>query len=81
MAKRQMQDQVAYRRGNPINHCGVCANYQGRHYCSQVMGNISPYGLCDSYRADKNPFGSTLSPNEVAAIKNMALDRADRSNG
>jgi hypothetical protein len=77
--KKQTQPEANYRRGNPINHCGVCVFYQGHHRCSRVMGDISPYGLSNVYRHDVNPFGKTLAPNEVEAIKLMAADAADRS--
>jgi hypothetical protein len=76
---KQTQAEANYRRGNPINHCGVCRYYQGYHRCSQVMGNISPYGLSDVYVRELNPFGKTLSPNEVTAIKTMAADATDRT--
>ena len=72
------QAEANYRRGTPINHCGICVFYQG-HRCSKVEGAISPYGLSDVYRPEKNPFGGTLSPNEKAAIEAMAADRATRA--
>jgi hypothetical protein len=79
--KRQTQAEANYGRGDPIDHCGICRYYQGHHRCSQVMGDISPYGISDIYRRDNNPFGKTLVPNEVRAIKAMAIDAADRSAG
>jgi hypothetical protein len=75
------QQQANYRRGDPIDHCGICVYYQGQQRCAQVAGVISPYGISDIYRRFKNPFGSTLVPNEVQAIKAMAADAADRSGG
>jgi hypothetical protein len=81
MATKQTQLEANYRRGNPINHCGICVYYQGHHRCSKVLGDISPFGLSDPYKADTSPFSKTLTPNEVTAIKNMALDAADRSGG
>jgi len=74
-----MQADVNYRRGNPIDHCGICKYYQGMHRCARVQGDISPYGISDVYLREKNPFGSTLAPNEVLAVKAMAADAADRS--
>jgi len=74
------QAQARYRRGSPINHCGICLFYQGGNRCSKVAGHISPYGISDVYRADQfNPFGSTLSPGEKRAIEMMAADASDRS--
>ena len=75
---KQTQAEASYRRGDPIDHCGVCRYYMG-HRCSQVMGAISPYGISDVYSREKNPFGSTLSANELNAVKAMAADASDRS--
>lgn len=81
MAQKQTQAEAMYQRGNPIAHCGVCLYYQGHHRCSRVMGEISPYGISDEFRPERNPFGKTLAPNEIAAIKAMAADASDRSGG
>jgi len=78
---KQTQAEANYRRGDPINHCGICAYYRGMHRCSQVMGDINPYGISDIFRPENNPFGKTLAPNEIAAIKTMAADASDRSGG
>jgi hypothetical protein len=79
MSSKQTQREANYRRGNPVNHCGVCAYYQGHSRCSQVLGAITPYGVSDVFKPLKNPFGSTLAPREIQAIKLMAADAADRS--
>ena len=79
MAKKVTQAEANYGRGNPIDHCGICQFYQGFHRCSQVMGNISPYGISNVYKRDNNPFGATLNGNEINAVKRMAADAADRS--
>jgi hypothetical protein len=76
---KETQAEAHYRRGNPINHCGVCVYYQGHHRCSRVMGNISPYGLSDVYQHEQNPFGKVLAPHEVTAVKMMSKDAVDRS--
>jgi hypothetical protein len=81
MAKKLTQNEAQYGRGDPINHCGVCTYYQGFHRCSRVMGNVNPFGLSNQYHAEINPFGKTLAPQEIVAIKNMAADAADRSGG
>jgi hypothetical protein len=78
---KQTQAEANYGRGDPIDHCGICTYYQGMHRCSQVMGTISPYGISDIYRRENNPFGKTLAPAEVNAIKRMAADASDRSGG
>jgi hypothetical protein len=57
---KETQAEANYRGGNPTSHCGVCVYYQGHHRCSKVSGDISPYGLCDIFEADKNPFGAAL---------------------
>ena len=81
MANKQTQAEANYGRGDPVSHCGICAYYQGHGRCSQVMGSVSPYGVSDIFRAVPNPFGKTLAPAELAAIKRMAMDAADRSGG
>jgi hypothetical protein len=81
MASKQTQAEARYRRGDPISHCGVCVNYMGYHRCSKVMGDISPYGVSDDYQFERNPFGKTLAPQEISAIKAMAADASDRSGG
>ena len=87
MAKGKItQAEANYGRGDPIDHCGICKFYvtpgtgaAGR--CTQVQGAISPYGISDVYSPLPNPFGKTLAPGEVQAIKAMAADAADRSQG
>lgn len=73
------QQQAEYTRGNPINHCGVCQFYLGQHRCAQVSGDISPFGLSRVFKPEQNPFGGTLSPQEIQSIKDMAADAVDRS--
>lgn len=75
------QAEARYRRGTPINHCGICIYYQGGHRCSKVEGDITPYGISDVFMAEKNPFGSTLAPNEKKMIEVFAADAQDRSQG
>lgn len=78
---RQTQAEAGYRRGDPVAHCGVCVFYLGHHRCSQVMGDITPYGFSDVFKPEVNPFGKTLAPAELRAIKAMAADASDRSAG
>jgi hypothetical protein len=33
------------------------------------------------FQTEPNPFGRTLAPQELVAIKRMAMDAADRSGG
>jgi len=80
-SQKQTMAEANYRRGDPIDHCGICRFYQGEGRCSRVMGNISPYGISDIYNRLLNPFGKTLVPNEISAVKAMAADAADRSQG
>jgi hypothetical protein len=75
------QAETRYRKGNPIEHCGICRFYQGHHRCSQVMGDVNPFGLCDALRAEPSPFPKTMTPQEMNAIRVMSADAADRSGG
>ena len=72
MPMKQTQAEANYGKGSPVENCGICVFYQGFHRCSQVMGNISPYGISDIYKAEHNPFGKTLTTNEISSIKKMA---------
>jgi len=81
VTQKHTQAEAMYQRGNPVAHCGICSYYQGMGHCSQVMGRVSPYGLSDVFRPEPNPFGKTLAPQEIAAIKAMAADASDRSGG
>jgi hypothetical protein len=78
---RQTQAEANYRKGNPIEHCGICRYYRGLHRCSLVMGDISPFGLSDVFRAEPSPFPKTLTPNEMNTIRAMSADASDRSGG
>ena len=75
-AFKRGQAEVNYRRGYPLRQCGVCVMYWHRHThqmwggCTQVHGNITPYGLCDLYRELRNPFGPVLSTSERKDIEN-----------
>jgi hypothetical protein len=60
-----------YRRGDPIDSCATCGFYQGHGRCSQVMGDITPYGFSDVYHRIPNPFGQSLTNQQVAQIKAM----------
>lgn len=62
---------VKYRRGSPINHCGVCVHYQGNS-CTQVPGEINPFGMCNKFKSHVNTFGSRLTREEIDAIEAMA---------
>lgn len=81
MASKLTQVEGDYGRGDPISHCGICVNYLGRGQCKAVMGKVSPYGLSNQYKYANNPFGKTLSPQEVQAIKAMAADASNRAGG
>ena len=79
MTQKATQAEVNYGRGDPINNCGLCTYYQGMQRCKIVMGAITPVGVCSEWKAVPNPFGKTLSGNEIKAIKAMAADSVDRS--
>jgi hypothetical protein len=83
MKNRLTQAEANYTHGDPITNCGICSFYQGAitKRCTQVMGDISPFGVSDVFKVAPNPFGSMLSPNEKVAIKAMAVDAKDRSQG
>ena len=56
------QQQVRYRRGFGATQCGKCTMFRkgssgtfGR--CSDVTGQITPYGVCDIHEGLSNPFG------------------------
>jgi hypothetical protein len=72
MPKRITRAEANYRKGSPVECCGICAFYQGHNRCSQVMGDISPYGLSDVFRAEGNPFGRTITDQEKMQIRAMA---------
>lgn len=72
MPKRVTMAEANYGKGSPVECCGICKYYQGHHRCSQVMGNISPYGLSDVFAADNNPFGRTITDQEKMQIRAMA---------
>jgi len=60
------QMQADYRRGYPMEQCGVCQMYAndgaGRNgTCTAVQGEISPYGLCKYYKMLPSSFGHKLT--------------------
>lgn len=73
------QTDANYRKGSPVEHCGLCQYFEGGDQCSQVEGPISPYGISDIYRSRKNPWGPTLGPQERTAIRNMMNSPPDQS--
>ncbi len=51
------QAEANYREGSPIRSCGMCGHFQGNNYkCDVVDGQISPFGFCDEYERQDNPF-------------------------
>ena len=59
---KQPQDAVSYRAGNPLKNCGLCEHFDGvpgkaPDGCEVVDGEISPFGYCDIYVKQANPFG------------------------
>ena len=59
---KQPQDAVNYRAGTPLKNCGLCEHFEGvlgkaPDGCEAVDGTISPFGYCDIYVKQQNPFG------------------------
>jgi hypothetical protein len=58
------KDEVSYRMGNPQRSCGLCGYFQSKeHRCDvvdeagePVPGDISPFGFCETYQRQDNPF-------------------------
>lgn len=78
------QAQARYRRGSPVQHCGVCMHFVkgadgNTGACTQVSGVISPYGLSNRYAESKNPFGPMLGPQERGMIDEMSQSGPDQS--
>lgn len=78
MSERDTQFEAQYRGGSPVSNCGICMHYQGHHRCNQVMGDISPYGVCQHINVEDNPFGSTMSPQQKQAINQLATTHPSR---
>lgn len=80
-ADKVSQDECNYRRGMLTKHCGVCVYYEGdaTKSCSRVQGPISGFGLSDIFEMQKNPFGSTLGPREVAVAESLTQSGKDQS--
>lgn len=56
------QQEVNYRAGTPLKNCGLCEHFEGNpgktpDGCESVDGTISPFGYCDIYLRQPNPFG------------------------
>lgn len=68
-----------YRRGSPMQHCGVCTYYEGGDQCSRVESPISGFGISDIFNMQKNPFGSTIGPQEAQMINSMMNSPPDQS--
>ena len=59
---KQPQGAVNYRAGTPLKNCGLCEHFEGvpgkaPDGCEVVDGTISPFGYCDIYVKQPNPFG------------------------
>jgi hypothetical protein len=59
---KQPQGAVNYRAGTPLKNCGLCEHFEGvpgkaPDGCEAVDGTISPFGYCDIYVKQQNPFG------------------------
>lgn len=70
------QQQVRYRRGYPLYQCSVCSMYRkggstnfGR--CTDVTGQITPYGMCDLIHRLDNPYGNHATRAHQKAIADI----------
>ena len=54
---KKSQQEANYREGNPQRSCGLCGSFDSKdHGCDTVDGDISPFGYCDIYVRQDNPF-------------------------
>ena len=70
------QRQVRYRRGYPLRQCGVCSMYRkgggtGFGRCTNVTGQITPYGLCDIFDRLNNPYGNRMTGRHERAMADI----------
>jgi len=76
-------EQVNYRRGYPMRQCSVCTMYthkpnEGTYgSCTDVSGPITPYGLCDIWHCEQNPYGHKLT----AQHRRVMEDAYDHAHG
>lgn len=75
--QKASQAQANYREGNPQRSCGLCANFDSKdHGCDVVEGSISPFGFCDYYARQDNPFRQGQQANftgvRIAAVPTPA---------
>ena len=71
MKGKLTQAETNYGKGDPLQHCGTCRFFLGQTRCSQIMGAVSPFGVCDLYKPAANPFGSHLTGQEAAQIRSI----------
>lgn len=88
---KQSKADCQYRMGNQQRSCGLCGYFQSKeHKCDvtdeagePIPGDISPFGFCNSYQRQDNPFvpgtqatfdGDTEGPAEDAAPGDAAED-------
>lgn len=78
------QADANYRAGTPIKNCGLCTHFEGSeganpHSCTVVDGDISPFGYCDIYVRQKNPFPQQIGKAETQIIHGMMQSPPDQS--
>jgi len=78
---KQSQQEANYRAGNPLKNCGLCEHFEGvpgkaPDGCEAVDGTISPFGYCDIYVKQPNPFGDghkyTMRGGQIAPAPSAA---------
>lgn len=78
---KQPQEAVRYRVGTPLKNCGLCEHFDGvpgkaPDGCEVVDGTISPFGYCDIYLQQPNPFGDehqyTMSGDQISKADTAA---------
>jgi hypothetical protein len=78
--------EVNYVMGNPQRSCGLCGNFQSKEHKCDVTdeagdptpGEISPFGFCDTYLRQDNPFiaGTQSTFDEGSEEETSAEDTA-----
>ena len=70
------QQQVNYRLGRPLTSCALCSMYRkggsttfGR--CTDVTGQITPYGLCNIFDRLNNPYGNNMTDAHWQAMNDI----------
>jgi len=79
------QEQVDYRRGYPLRQCSVCDMYRKLDAgnfgdCTDVQGDITPYGVCQLFARLDNPYGNRMTAEHERQI-GQVYDHAHGNRG